>query len=155
MQSDLWKRPVLFWLTSAALLLGCRDAGLEKYREARARYEALVEQRRPPADPAYDEVLRLLDEVPANSNVREKADALRESLLHSRRPIAPLPLATRRESTEGEDAREAALRAECARLAEQLGKTPQDARAAVEKQLAGCRAALGKLEEERHHQAQP
>lgn len=155
MRTVLFHRLLLLWLSAAVLLLGCRDAGLEKYREARSRYEALVQQGNQPADPAFDEVLRLLDEVPASSNVREKADALRESLLHSRRPIAPLPLATRRESVEGDDPRGTALRAECARLAEQLGQTPQDARAGVERQLARCKAALDKLEEERHHQAEP
>lgn len=155
MRSELLPRLLLLWLSAAVLWLGCRDAGLDKYREARSRYEALVQQGKPPADPAFDEVLRLLDEVPARSDVREKADALRESLLHSRRPIAPLPLATRRESVEGGDPQATALGKECARLAEQLGQTPQDARASVEKQLARCKAALDKLEEERHHQAEP
>jgi hypothetical protein len=137
-----------------ALAAACsRDAGLESYERARAQADALVVAGRPATDPSYDEVLRLLESIPAGSRARARADGLRDRILAARRP-APRPLATGPTSA-GDDPALAAKEAQCAALARALGLADAGQREEVAKRLAECRREADRYREARHHSAQP
>lgn len=128
-----------------------RDAGLEIFERARARSDALVVAGTPAADPSYDEVLQLLESVPAGSRARARADGLRDRILAARR-LAPRPLAT---GATPDDPALAAKEAQCAALARALGLSDAGQREDVARRLSECRREADRYREARHHSAQP
>lgn len=147
----------VFCLIAVLLLAACRrsadSVGGEAYDKAKRQYDALVLGARTAQDPGYDEVLRLLEQVPAESSYREKADRLRTAIENVRRPRVVRPLAT---SGRGFDGGMAQLRDTCAELARQYGiARTEEERAALKQDVLECQRAVDRIREERHHQASP
>lgn len=117
--------------------LGCKDAGTEKYRSARARYEALVEKGTNPRSAEFDAIQSELRAVPEGSDAYADAQALLRSLERatSRAP-APLAMGAR----PGADA--GTLEGICAELAERLGRADAGERPRYLQALRDCRRQL-------------
>ena len=131
------------------VLAGCKDQGVERYDQALRKYEALVVQGVRPTDPRFDEVVKLLDGVPADSTASVRAAALRRALESAQAPKVRTPLAV--QGGANLPAQVAAQLVLCRRLAEELGTTPEAERPAKLKQLDACRAAAEKLDDESMH----
>lgn len=147
----------VFCLVPFLLLAACRrsadSVGGEAYDKAKRQYDALVLGARTAQDPGYDEVLQELEKVPSESRYRAKADQLRDAIVQVRSPRVVRPLAT---SGRGYDGGMAQLRDTCADLARALGlaKTDEE-RAALKEDVLECQAAVDRIREERHHNANP
>ena len=137
-------------LVAAALAgAGCDKPGADPYRAALSKYQALVAAGRAPVDPAFDEVLRELDRVPAGDREHAQAEKLKASLLRARSPAALRPLVTPF-GASGDEPDVAAKRAECEALAQKLGPAAVDQRDALRAKLTTCRAQQQEIEELRH-----
>ena len=139
-------------LPSIAVLLllvvaACRreDGGLEKYRQASEQYQALLAQGRPAADPAFDQVLELLEGVSPQSSAHERAQVLRQALLGARQHLPPRALVEKGARTAAEPS---ALRSRCEELARKLGAATPEERPSVSQALWECRRAV--LTQEKH-----
>jgi hypothetical protein len=134
-------------------LAGCRKDAPDAYAEAKARHLALVMKGERPDSKAFDEVLVLLDSVPASSPKSAEAKQLKAAIenvrVHPRRPLAKVH---GDDSDLPEDIK-AQTRA-CASLAELLardgGATPS-----VVKALDDCRKRIEKLDKQYHDAHEP
>ncbi|RKH59331.1 hypothetical protein [Corallococcus llansteffanensis] len=143
---------------SAALLLmgllalwGCsKDPGPEQLAKAEGRYLELINQKVPPRDPAWTEVLSQLEAVPKDSKSRPEADRRLASLKAAREQIPARPLA--RPGATGAGASEVETkRAACEALAKKLGEsTTEPGRDQLRKALEDCQADLVRLEANDH-----
>jgi hypothetical protein len=140
-------RAATFLLLTLALAAGsaaCRkDEGPGKVSEAKAKYEQLVLAHKPATDPGFDEVLKTLEAVPADSKAHPEAVRLRDAIQAARgprpgRPLAPTDL--RRDEPEVKAKQDA-----CARLARELGTVAESEREAKKSELEKCRVELEKL----------
>lgn len=133
-------------------LVGCEDKGKAEYQAAYDRYQALVTEGRRPNDPAFDEVVKKLEAVPASSAASGKAKSLREAILRSRKRLAPRPLAVpgARDGGVAEDPKVQAKQQECVRLAQAIGTAKPEERDAAVKKLQACKVELIQLEEQGH-----
>lgn len=109
-------------------------------------------ERRPLADPAFDQVLRGLEAVPQGSPSRGEAERLRSAIVRGRAGRVGLPMAT--EPAAGEEPADVLeQKAECAALSRALGDAGLS-RSELERRLSACRRSLIELEEA-HHPARP
>lgn len=115
-------------------LPACRDRGRDRYREARAEYERLIERHTPLRDPAFDQVREKLLSVPKDSKARPEAERLANAIANAR-VLPPAPLATAPQP--GADG--GALDAACAALAQQLGRADAGERPRYLEALRRCR----------------
>lgn len=114
------------WLSavalSSSLLLGaCRDESAERFAHARASYDTLLERGQRPDAPAFDEVLRELESIPAGSAHGPEARRLAGAIRQGRAPRAPSPLALGPKAANRPAELEAVL-ARCAQLAAEAGR---------------------------------
>jgi hypothetical protein len=141
-------------LLAVLVLSGCKDEGEDRYREAAAQYQQLLEAGKSSADPGFDAVLGKLRQVPTGSKARGKADALAQSIERGRGPKLGRPLAL--PAPQASDEPEvAAQQAECARQAQALGNLSGLPREQAERRLADCRRSVQQLEELRHQREGP
>ncbi|RKH39916.1 hypothetical protein [Corallococcus sicarius] len=143
---------------SAALLLlgllalsGCsKDTGPEQLAKANGRYQELINQKVPPRDAAWTEVISQLEAVPKDSRSRPEADRRLASLKAAREQIPARPLA--RPGATGAGASEVETRrAACEALAKKLGgTTTEPGRDLLRKALEDCQAELVRLEANDH-----
>jgi hypothetical protein len=141
------------WLFVACVLGACRRDPPDSYAEARARHLALVTKGERPESKAFDEVIELLDSVPASSPKFAEAKQLKAVIQNVRvRPRRPLAKVHADDGDLPEDIK-AQTRA-CAGLAEVLardgGATP-----AVVKALDECRKRIEKLDAAHHESHEP
>ena len=115
------------------LLASCKDEGVEKHRQALDAYAKCLEKGARPGDPCFAPVVTLLDAVPKRSSVHAKAAALKETLTRAAPPPPRAPLAT-----DGP----------CAKLAQELGTTPEAERPEKLKALDACRKKEKEHEDE-------
>ena len=125
------------WLALALLAVGC-DEGPRHLKVALAKHQALVDARKLPNDPGFDDVLAELEEIPAQSRARAEAvklaDAIRQvRSMNTPRPLARAPLAT--------DEILRAIELKCMQLARQVGEASGEARDALALELKKCEAA--------------
>ncbi|MBN1204946.1 MAG: hypothetical protein JXB05_08475 [Myxococcaceae bacterium] len=139
---------VVLWLLGVLVFPGC-DEGPKQLAQAEARYADLIQRGVPPRDPAWDGVIAAFEAIPKDSKARAEADRRLEALRALRGNLPPRPLATPGATGPGTDVVDA-QRAECERLAKELGLA-QEARAqAVRRELAACREKLTRLEAASH-----
>lgn len=119
----------------AALLLAasCKDEGLEKHKQALDAYAKCLEKGARPGDACFTPVVALLDAVPKDSSAHAKAAALKETLTRVAPPPPRAPLA---------------IDGPCAKLAQELGTTPEAQRAEKLKALDACRKKEKEHEDE-------
>lgn len=129
-------------------LPGC-DKGPEQLAQAEAQYADLVGRGVAPRDPAWDSVIATFEAIPRDSKARPEAERRLQALKALRGNLPPRPLATPGATGPGTDAVEA-QRAECERLAKELGVAAQAQREEVLRALGGCREKLGRLEAAAH-----
>jgi hypothetical protein len=135
-----------------ALLAGCNDEGEKHLKAARTQYEALVVAGREPVDKGFDQVLRELDQVPADSRERAQAQALKDRITHARAPRVERPLVTPY-AVFAEEPEVAAKKAECEQMAKALGEAPADKRELLRQRLVVCQTQQHEIEELRHSRA--
>lgn len=101
-------------------LAACRDPGADAWARARRAHEALIVAGVTPSNPKFDELLALLDQVPAGSERYAEAQRLKRAIagarVHLRRPLA-----VAHDSAGDIPSQMGAQAQACARLAEQLG----------------------------------
>jgi hypothetical protein len=102
-----------------------------------------------PKDPAWDSVIAAFEAIPKNSKARPEAERRLETLRALRGNLPPRPLATPGATGPGTDEVEA-QRAECARLAKELGTATEAQREEVSRALVACREKLVRLEASAH-----
>jgi hypothetical protein len=127
---------------------GC-DEGPQQLARAEARSAALIERGVPPRDAAWDEVIAAYEAIPRDSKARAQAEQRLETLRALRGNLPPRPLATPGATGPGTDAVDA-QRAECERLAKELGQAKEERARTVRQELAACREKLTRLEAASH-----
>ncbi|HYH96868.1 hypothetical protein [Hyalangium sp.] len=136
-------------LLGLLVLPGCDD-GPKQLEKAKARYVELVDRGVPPRDPAWDEVITALEAIPKDSKAWPEAEQRLEALRTLKgRKLPSRPLATPGVTGPGADAVEA-QRAECERLAKELGTAAEERREEVSRALGACREKLVRLEAAAH-----
>lgn len=130
------------------LLSGCADEGLRVIKAAEKQYATLVEERRPPWDPAFDSVLAQLARVPPGSEARPRAERLRAAIEAGRRMPAKPPLARGRAALP--DPTLEAQEARCAHLARALGEAAPPQKDELQRRLDECRRAASARREALH-----
>jgi len=130
------------------VLPGCDD-GPKQLAQAEARYTDLVSRGVSPKDPAWDSVIAAFEAIPKDSKARPEAERRLGTLRALRGNLPPRPLATPGATGPGTDAVEA-QRAECARLAKELGTAAEAQREEVNRALVACREKLVRLEASAH-----
>jgi len=130
------------------VLPGC-DEGPKQLAQAEAQYADLVGRGVSPRDPAWDAVIAAFEAIPKGSKARPEAERRLETLRTLRGKLPPRPLATPGATGPGVDAVEA-QRAECERLAKELGTAAEGQREEVSRALAACREKLVRLEAAAH-----
>ncbi|MHB8877115.1 MAG: hypothetical protein ACYC8T_25750 [Myxococcaceae bacterium] len=136
-------------LLSLGLFAGCRDEGAKHYRAGYSRYQELVTAGRAPTDPAFDEVLRELAQVPPGSKEHANAQALKDRIGRARAPRLERPLVTPYGSF-AEDPEVGQKRAECEGLARQLGAAPAAEQQRLRVKVLRCQTEQHEIEELRH-----
>ena len=150
-----WRAPHLLLCVLLVALAACEDVGKERYQQSFRRYQALVTEGRHPMDPAFDEVLKQLDTVPKSSAAAGKAQALHESILRSRRRLAPRPLANAPGGGADKPPAVVAKQQECVKLAEAIGAASLGEKDAALERLRQCKRELLGLEEKAHDDETP
>ncbi|WP_224244673.1 hypothetical protein [Hyalangium gracile] len=130
------------------VLPGC-DKGPEQLARAEARYADLIQRGVSPKDPAWDEVIAAFEAVPRDSKARAEAERRILAVEALRGPLPPRPLATPGAMGPGTDA-VVAQRAECERLAREMGRATEERREQVRQALNACREKLVRLEATSH-----
>lgn len=133
-------------ITAASLLLSAcasEDKGRKPYQDAVAIHERLLLSQTPPADPAYDAVLRKLEEVPNKSQWRGRADALRKAIDNARMKLPSRPLARGTGPSEGPEIQ--AQRAQCEEAAKALGTAPPAERPRRLTEMRLCQEKLERM----------
>lgn len=135
-------------LLGLLVLPGC-DKGPEQLAKAEAKYSDLIQRGVPATDPAWNEVIDVLRSVPKDSKARPEAERRLAAVGALRGGLPPRPLATPGAVGPGTDA-VVAQRAECAKLAMDLGRAMEARREQVRQQLDACREKLVRLEAAAH-----
>jgi hypothetical protein len=135
-------------LLGLLVLPGC-DEGPKQLAQAEAQYTSLVERGVAPKDPAWDAVIAAFEAIPKGSKARPEAERRLETLRALRGNLPPRPLATPGVTGPGADAVEA-QRAQCERLAKELGAAAEGQREEVRRALTACREQLVRLEAAAH-----
>ncbi|MCY1031872.1 hypothetical protein OV207_10430 [Corallococcus sp. BB11-1] len=138
-------------LMGLLVLSGCsKDPGPEQLAKAEGRYQALIDQKVAPQDPAWAEVVAQFEAVPKDSKSRPEAEKRLAALKAAREKLPPRPLA--RPGATGPGASEAdAKRAACESLAKKMGEASTDTtREMLRKVLQRCQADLVQLEASSH-----
>jgi hypothetical protein len=145
-----WHRrlPAVLCVMALLVLSGC-DKGPEQLARAEAQYTDLVQRGVPPRDPAWDSVIAAFEAIPKDSKARPQAELRLATLRTLRGNLPPRPLATPGATGPGADAVEA-QRAECEKLAKELGLATQDTRERARQALQACRETLVRLEATTH-----
>jgi hypothetical protein len=130
------------------VLPGC-DEGPKQLARAEAQYSDLIQRGVPPRDPAWDAVIAAFEAIPKDSKARPEAERRMEVLRTLRGTLPPRPLATPGAAGPGTDALEA-QRAECERLAKELGVAAEGKREEVGRALGVCRERLARMEASAH-----
>lgn len=144
-------RPLACAAAAVLFLAGCKDAGRDHYNNARAQYQDLLEHSKLPTDPAFDPVVKELEQVKKGSSVYGKAQEMLGAIQRARaNPRPPMPLVVR-PGTSDEPADVATQRAKCIQLSQKLGET-MDAkqREQVSAELHACQIDLEKAQESHH-----
>lgn len=136
------------WVLGLLLLPGC-DEGPKQLAQAEAKYADLVGRGVAPRDPAWDSVIAAFEAIPKDSKARPEAERRLEALRALRGTLPPRPLATPGVTGPGADAVEA-QRAECEKLAKELGTASEAQREQVRQALTACREKLVRLEATAH-----
>lgn len=143
------------WLVVVGVLAlaACRKDAPDPYAEAKARHLALVTKGERPDSKAFDDVLALLDTVPASSPNAAEAKQLKAAIenvrIHPRRPLAKVH-GDDRDLPEDIKAQTRA----CASLAELLARDG-GATLSVVKALDDCRKRIEKLDKQYHDAHEP
>jgi hypothetical protein len=150
MVSRWMNRRVVAALCMLGLLVlpGC-DKGPEQLSKAEAQYADLINRGVPPRDPAWDAVIAALEAIPKDSKARPAAERQLAAIQTLRGKLPLRPLATPGATGPGADAVEA-QRAECEKLAKELGTAVEARREEVSKALGECREKLVRLEAAAH-----
>ncbi|WP_224361559.1 hypothetical protein [Hyalangium versicolor] len=150
MVSNSWQRrwAALGCLLGLLVFPGC-DKGPEQLAKAEARYSDLIQRGVPPTDPAWDEVIAAFEAIPRDSKAWAEADRRLAAVRGLRSPLPPRPLATPGEIGEGRE-EVVTQRAECEKLARELGRATEARREQVRKSLDACREKLVRLEATSH-----
>lgn len=127
---------------------GC-DEGPKQLARAEAQYSDLIQRGVPPRDPAWDAVIAAFEAIPKDSRARPEAERRLEALRALRRTLPPRPLATPGATGPGTDALDA-QRAECERLAKELGMAPEGRREEAGRALGACMKRLVQMEASAH-----
>ncbi len=127
----------------ATALWGCRDEGLQRYEEARAKHQALLAQGRPLTDPPFQEVLEALRAVDPTSSAAPKARQLAQVIEQARAPLER-PLA---------GGGSHAVAPGCEGLAQALGQASAEERPKRKDALAQCQRRLDQAREAAHPHA--
>ncbi|MDP1920912.1 MAG: hypothetical protein Q8L14_32025 [Myxococcales bacterium] len=134
-------------------LAACRKDAPDPYAEAKARHLALVTKGERPDSKAFDEVLVLLDAVPASSpkfvDAKQLKAAIENVRVHPRRPLAKVH-ADDGDLPEDIKAQTRACAGLAVLLARDGGATP-----AVVKALDDCRRRIEKLDRQYHDAHEP
>jgi len=150
-RSPLLPTPLL--LLALLLCAACQkqDEGLERLRQADARYEALVGAglQRAPGDPRVKALIQDYEAIPEGSKARPQAEERLAALRALSQSAPPRPLAVPGAQGPGASAADV-QRAACARLALQLGRSSPEGRPALRRQLAECREKQSRLEADEH-----
>ena len=125
--------PVSVCVAAIVALGGCKDAGEERYRAARAKYVELVEQQRLPTDPAFEEVREKLRSIPADSDAYADAQKLLAAI-DPEKTVPPRPLTSAPTGDAGDVDRM------CERIVQELGRAEGEARDRWMQALGDCRA---------------
>jgi hypothetical protein len=139
---------VLGCMLGLLVLPGC-DKGPDQLAKAEAKYSDLIQRGVPPTDPAWDEVVDALHSIPKDSKARPEAERRLAAVEALRGRLPPRPLATPGAMGPGTDA-VVAQRAECAKLAMELGRTTEERREHIRQALDACREKLVRLEASAH-----
>jgi len=141
------------FLVGGLALAACRKDAPDPYAEAKARHLALVMKGERPESKAFDEVLVLLDSVPASSPKAAEAKQLKAAIenvrVHPRRPLAKV----HGDDSDLPDDIKAQTRA-CASLAQLLARDG-GATSSVVKALDDCRRRIEKLDKQYHDSHEP
>jgi hypothetical protein len=129
-------------------LAGC-DEGPKQLAKAEAQYTDLVQRGVSPTDPAWDGVMAAFEAIPKDSKARAEAEQRLAAVRALRGTLPPRPLATPGAMGPGVEAA-VAQRAECERLAKELGMAKEERREMVRQALAACREKLVRLEAAAH-----
>lgn len=143
-----WRWTAVACVLGLLVLPGC-DEGPKQLAKAEAQYADLIERGVPPRDPAWDAVIASFEAIPKGSKARPEAELRLEALRTLRGTLPPQPLATPGATGPGTDALDA-QRAECARLAKELGGAPEGRREEASRALGECHAKLVRMEASAH-----
>jgi hypothetical protein len=143
-----WHWTAVVWVLGLLVLPGC-DEGPKQLARAEAQYSELIQRGVPPRDPAWDAVIAAFEAIPKDSRARPEAERRLEVLRTLRGTLPPRPLATPGATGPGTDELEA-QRAECEKLAKELGVAAEGKREQVGRALGVCRERLARMEAAAH-----
>lgn len=129
-------------LALALLSLACSTRerrAQEQLEAARAHYQDLARQGKPPAGPEFSQVRAELLAIPPDTAAGREAAKLRESLAHAAQGIPVRPLASLTPSNI-EEPEVLEIERRCAALAVELGAAPTEAKPALQERIVACRA---------------
>lgn len=138
-------------------LCACKDEGKDTLAKVKTQYAALIAVGTPAQSRDFDALLKDLDSIPSSSGARAEADKLKAAIVAARGPRAGRPLAVPARPLPDLGAPEVqaqleATRAECERLAKELGTLDGDARKAKLELLDACRRRTDELIESLEHE---
>jgi hypothetical protein len=147
-------------LASVLLVAACHEGGEDTLRQVKAQYAALVQVRTPPQSRDFDALLRSLESIPQGSRARAEGDRLRQAIETARGGAIPRPLAVAAAPLPdlGVPQLQAQLestRAECERLARQLGGKEGEARTLQLDLIDACRRRGDELFDQIEHSQHP
>ena len=147
--------------TVCALLLltaACKDAGVEQLATAKAKYAALIDAGKTPQQPEFDELMKELGAIPADSKASPEAVKLKTGIERARASRVAPPLAPANPmvpavdpSLEQQRTELIAAREECARLAASIGTSKGPQRKAKFELLDACQRRVATMDEALDH----
>ncbi len=135
------------------LVLACRDDGVRRYEDAKARHIALVQGGARPESKGFDEVIALLEQVPATSPRAGEAQRLKQAIVAARQRVRRPLAAVHSSDRDLPESVRAQTRA-CAALAEGAARDG-GASAQLLKALDDCRRRIEKLDVAYHDSMEP